>query len=301
MGVVMSGAPENREPSSIPTSIVEAMILGPGSFPGFEMNVKVHLGVPDQFSGVPIPDGASLVGSVEREINHQNTLEIVFYSDLEPTQVVAYYTEKLAPAGYLPMENSNMPRMPIPFAQTGDDKFARVIFCAGESEPAWTVSSAPSGPSTRTHLRIDPDPERTPCGRRHRVPRESSEWEDSLPKLPIPPGLTLSMHGSSSTESTFNTSASLAGESSVANLIEGFVASMTPQGYEVNYSEIGTQFGLLQWTSADQKWVGQVVVTEDRRQANPSFELTSGATRSNVRSHSGGTTSQPFSIRFLGN
>ena len=91
---------------SIPINLARSLLRGVGS----PMDIKIYSDIPSDFPAIEVPDGATLMGSVDQGHNKQ----VVLFSDGEGLEQQSELIESLQNAGYLLIDRSSV-RMP----QTG--------------------------------------------------------------------------------------------------------------------------------------------------------------------------------------
>jgi hypothetical protein len=136
---------------------------------------------------VPIPAGSRILGSLLRS---KENIDIVLDCALSPDEVVQFYKERLAAAGWNELEtmrphhggfvHSGMPML-----------LNHIVFCGGTQGPAFTVNAS-EGKNSRTNVRIELNgsSEFSPCAQPNRMPYRMMhrQFQDLIPPLYPPKG-----------------------------------------------------------------------------------------------------------------
>lgn len=203
----------------------------------------------------PIPDGATVLGSLRRE---GQGITIVLDTRLTPEQIRDFYQARMTAAGW------SMPEFP---GMQGGFSYARPavgsLFCRSPRGPALEVVTHPV-PNAPNDLRIQltTDARYSPCAQRGR----GMDWRSVIPDLAPPPGTRQIMGGGSGGGgSSASSSATIECDRDLAAIAAHYAAQLEQAGWSrSNQGQSGPQ-AWSTWTFHDeegQPWTGLFVALQ---------------------------------------
>ena len=127
-----------RQVKMIPVAQVEALLGQQRFVPGYGgPKVSVSSGVlPDLGFAIPLPDDARDIASVHYGDQENESLELIFSSQLSKDEIEYFYTDQLGKRGYTVFDNSMMMN-PAGFRVSGETVSRPLLLCGGPKAPAW--------------------------------------------------------------------------------------------------------------------------------------------------------------------
>jgi len=247
--------------SMIPITQIEALLEQQRFVPGRGgPRVSVSTGAlpPDLGIAVPLPENVTGLVSAHYRDPENESLEIIYSSTFARDEIESFYKSQLGVRGY---EVSEQPMMPLQaFQVSGETAMRPLILCAGPKSPAWSIATrSGSGPNT-VFIRIHFDPSHSPCAHRRSLPEFHRSLMARMPSLSLPANTKVQNLGSSASDRDASQSASLSGETSVAEIVSSFLDSLAETRFSVVASETGSAMGYVEWASEDTGDVGIVTV-----------------------------------------
>lgn len=208
----------------IPVAQVEALLGQQRFVPGYG-GPKVSVSsdtLPELGFVIPLPDDARDIASVHYGDQENESLELVFSSQLSKDEIEYFYTDQLCKRGYSVFDNSMMMKSAA-FRVSGEMASRPLLLCGGPKAPAWWVAvHAISGTST-VFVRINLNPEHSPCAQRRRDPDFHRKQMARMPSLAVPVGTEVRNLGSSSSGNETNQNALLSGDTTIADIASSFL------------------------------------------------------------------------------
>lgn len=246
----------------IPRTLAARLLEQP-RFSGFrgqsEESTEILVGrLPDLSVELPIPDGATVLGSAVREGGFGPSASIILDTPRTPDEARAFYRDRLPGDGWT--------LTPWPAPQQGGfqpptDAGSPLLFCRGERGPALYLHTAPSGGGTALRLDIHTDARHSPCRTRNRAPHGGLEF---IPPLVAPDGARrVWMEGGGGGDSSAHTTAVLEGDLDLAVAAAHYTAHLEGAGWRATASGQDGQVAWSRWSSNDdegQEWEGALLI-----------------------------------------
>lgn len=264
-----------RQVTMIPVAQVEALLGRQRFVPGYgEPKVSVSSGVlPELGFAIPLPDDARDIASVHYGNQENESLEFVFSSQLSKDEIEYFYTDQLGKRGYSASDNSMMMN-PAAFRVSGESASRPLLLCGGPKAPAWWVAVRTEGGTSAVFVRINLNPEHSPCAQRRRDQDFHRKQVARMPSLAVPVGTEVRNLGSSASGNEINQNALLSGDTTIADIVSSFLSSAAEAKLSVVASETGSAMGYVEWSSGESGDIGIVTVVQYGARVGQ-FELTS--------------------------
>lgn len=201
---------------------------------------------------VPMPEGSRLLGSLVRS---QENIDIILDCPLSTDEVVQFYRERMAAAGWSELEtigphyggfvHSSLPRF-----------HNHIVFCRGSQGPAFSIN-AYEGKNSRTAIRIDLDggSEYSPCSqpRRDRRRMMHRDLQELIPMLFPPPGARQSGGGGGGGDDHWYSTATLETEADLPTLAAHYTAQLAGGGWALSGEGHAGPLAWSTWTFQDKE------------------------------------------------
>jgi hypothetical protein len=197
---------------------------------------------------VPIPEGSRILGSLLRS---KENIDIVLDCALSPDEVVQFYKERLAAAGWNELET--MRPLHGGFVTTRAFGFQHhAVFCLGSQGTSFSVNAQP-GKNATSHVRIDlnTSSEFSPCLQMSRQ-RMHRGLHELIPPLYPPQGARQQDGGGSGSMGSWYTSATLLTDAELPALVTHYHPQLVKGGWTLTGEGQSGPLAWSTWTFQDE-------------------------------------------------
>lgn len=252
-----------RQVNMIAVAQVEALLGLQRFVPGYgRPKVSVRSGdLPELGFPIPLPDDASEVASVHYGDQDNELLQLVFSSHLSKDEIEHFYIDQLGKRGYSAIDNL-ITMNSAAFRVSGEIASGPLVLCGGSQAPAWWIAVHTDVGTSAVFIRINLNPELSPCAQRRHDPDFHRKLMARMPSLAVPVGTQVRNLGSSSSGNEIRQNALLIGDSAIADIVSSFLSSAAEAKLSVVASETGSAMGYLEWSSEESGDVGIAIVVQ---------------------------------------
>ena len=248
----------------VPLSTVERLIspeFGPGT--PEEQRPSLLVGrLPENLPvEIPIPDGASIVGSRPHGNDSRAEVEVVLDADATAEEAREAYRKLMARAGW---SESDRHRGPMGSGFVSGAPPDVLLFCKGDRGPALFVRARErEGAPTDVRLSLLPDERHSPCSPYR--PEYYELFESVLPTLNPPPGALWLPRSAGGSYDEAESTAILETDLDLATIGAHYVARLQDAGWTLTEEGQGGPQAWNAWTFSDEAgdpWIGLFVALE---------------------------------------
>jgi len=251
---------------AVSRQLVLRLLSGPGS------EAQLFVGrLPDHLPvELPLPAGAKVLGSLERNLQSQQNFEILLDVAQSPEQAQAFYEARLPAAGW-----HELPPFPglRGFVPSGFSPGKQSRFCKGVDGPSVSiVANAVQNAPTDLRLNLNTNSDNSSCEQQQR--ELGSVGEIPLPNFSSPPNTRTLSRGGGGSSKGYDSKALLETELNGQTLAANYAAQLKQAGWRPS---AGGQSGPMTWSSwtlKDQQgrsWQGMLSLLQMSEQPHQYF------------------------------